>query len=235
MGGNLYTSIESDAGRIWSAAVILLGSGAERLEARDKRELIERIVTLAKLIAESWMHAQGLIDFNLIREEILKQHGNMSEEYRTIAAEITNMPTDEFLSLLTDMSELLFLMQPLTSILSFLCDEAGDAVLAKSLSNTRVQGKVETLIRDFWLSDISPAAGKRALTKSVRELPRSLFIRHAVSMLLMARVYWKQWDKEGRLILLRIANDSLKGIGAQYHQTMLKNLLEIPTSNDGLD
>lgn len=55
-------------------------------------------------------------------------------------------------------------------------------------------------MRNLWLSDIDPEAGRRELTKSVRELPKSEFIRNSLAGLLMARVYWKQWDKEGRLI-----------------------------------
>jgi hypothetical protein len=55
----------------WSVAVTLLGSGAERLEATTKREMVRKIVKLSSLIADEWMRAHKAVNFDAIRKSIL--------------------------------------------------------------------------------------------------------------------------------------------------------------------
>ena len=61
MAGDRDLSIESRAAAIWSTAVILLGSGAERLEAQVKRKLIGRIVNISELMVDGWTRVNNTI------------------------------------------------------------------------------------------------------------------------------------------------------------------------------
>ena len=215
-----HVSIESDAAAKWSIAVILLGSGAERLEANVKRELILRVVNLGELIIDGWTRANRTLDF----EQIKKQMKDVITTRNIAEFSAHNTTVEDILNIMVDMFEYLFMIVPLISVMTFLCEEARYNVLVESITNTKVEGKLQTLIRDLWCSDIDPAAGRKELRKAVKALPKARFIRHAIAGQLLNRVYWKHWDKEGRLILLEIANESLKSVGRRYDEAKIKEI-----------
>ena len=69
----------------------------------------------------------------------------------------------------------------------------------------------------------------------MKALPKVPFIRHAIAGQLLNRVYWKHWDREGRLILLEIANESLKGVGLRYDDEKIneiKALIDEPSEDE---
>ena len=222
-GEDAEQSKESDAVAKWTVAVILLGSGAERLEANVKRELIGRIVHLGELIIESWTRTHSEVDFQAIKAQIQQrihaQNEFASAELKSAVSDVANTIVDLF--------EYGFMIQPLMSVMTFLGEEARYNVLIESIRNTKIDGKIQTLIADIWLADIDPAAGRTRLRKSVRDLPKFFFIRHAVAGQLLSRVYWKHWEKAGRLTLLQIANESLKGVGRQYPEAKIKEIREL--------
>jgi hypothetical protein len=232
MAGDRDLSIESRAAGIWSTAVILLGSGAERLEAQVKRELIGRIVNISELMVDGWTRVNNTIDFTKIKADLQERYRHRANSLATETLKKQNINIVNLANAMVDVLEFVFLLQPLATVMTFLCDEARDPVLVESIAKTVIEGKLRTLMRNLWLSDIDAEAGSRVLTKSVRELPKSEFIRNAIAGLLMARVYWKQWDKEGRLILLRIANESLKGVGRHYKQEVIETLMNMPSTDD---
>lgn len=220
--GDRYLTLENRASAIWSAAVILLGSGAERLQAPIKRELITKVVNIAEMVINSWTRQHLAIDFEKIKEAVVKQQEDDDNK--------TEETISDLAKLIVDIVEFVFLMQPLMTVITFLCDEAHDKVLAESILKTNIEGKLQTLIRTLWLADIDPSTGRRNLRRSVIELPAHIFLRHAVAGLILTRVYWKQWEREGRLGLLNIANESLKGIGKQYEPELVQEIISRPHS-----
>ena len=129
-----HFSVESDAINKWSIAVILLGSGAERLEANVKRELIIKVVNLAELIIDGWTRSHRTVDFNQIKnelkDELKKRDGAESDVLKAGADDITNIIVDLF--------EYIFLSQPLVSVMTFLGEEARYNVLVESIINTKI-------------------------------------------------------------------------------------------------
>jgi hypothetical protein len=191
-------SIEARAGSAWSTAVVLLGSGAERLEAQVKRGLIDRIVTTAELMVDRWTRTNAKMDFKAIKEDMLTTHSREN----SVGKKDTFLNEENLIKFVVDMCEFWALIQPLMTFVTFLCDEARDPVLVESIKKTKMTNLLTKLLRDLWLSDINPGVGRKELTRSIRNLPKAEFIRNAIAGLLMARVYWKQWEREGRLIRL---------------------------------
>lgn len=57
---------------IWSVALNLLGSGAERLEAGTKRNLVKKVVKLSGLIIDNMTRKTFAVDFGEIKEKMLQ-------------------------------------------------------------------------------------------------------------------------------------------------------------------
>ena len=210
---------------VWAVGVTLLGSGAERLEATTKREMVRKIVKLSSLIADEWMRAHKAIDFDLIRRGILSDFELVKRISKSEnPAHLSEV--DKLLDVLVDFYELFFLVQPLASVASFLCEEARDPVLVESMSNTDVADGIEDLILNLWLTDIHVQKGKLRLTAVIRNLPKLPVLRHTVAGHLLSRVYWRHWKKQDRLDLLDAAMESLKSVGMQQDKSRLKRLIE---------
>jgi hypothetical protein len=226
------TGISSDVAAVWAIAVSLLGSGAERLEAGTKRELVSKIVKLSRLIIDRWTWTQQKIDFAAIKSDMLKR-GDVISDLAKSDASIDVKDAEKIIGNLVDLLEYLAVLQPFLVVVEYICEEARDEVLAESIINAVVDGKAEELIRSLWLSDIDVPKGKPGLLKSIKGLPNSRFCRSAISGHLMVRVYWKQWRKEDRPSLLDAANESLRGAGLEYRTADLKRLIEkLPDTKD---
>ena len=222
-GGIPNVGIETET--VWAAAVNLLGSGAERLEANVKRVLIRKVVKISLLIIERWTQAHLAVDFINIKRDVLSNEeiiSNIAKSDSTLSIESAK----SILESIVDLMELVFAMQPFLGTVSYLCEEARDIVLAESIINTPVQGDMEELLRNLWLSDIDVQKGKKGLNTSIKRAPKSKLLRSVITAQLMARVYWKHWRKEDRLSLLNAADLSLKGVGQRYKTGELQRLVE---------
>jgi nucleoside phosphorylase len=217
----------------WSVAVTLLGSGAERLEATTKREMVRKIVKLSSFIADEWMRSHKAVNFDEIRKTVLADSELIKRMSKSESAEQLS-EVRKLLDSLVDFAELFFLLQPLTSVAAFLCEEARDPVLVESISNTDVPDGIEDLILNLWLTDIHVQKGKKRLIAAIKNLPKVPLLRHTITTHLLSRVYWRHWKKQDRLDLLDAASESLKSIGVQQDKSRLKRLLEDLTRDEDL-
>lgn len=217
---------------LWSVAVALLGSGAERLEAKTKRELVSKIVKLSCAIVDVWTKARYAVKFDELKDRL----GEDEELASKIAKSNSQIAMDEAKRTIKNMIEwfeYIFVLQPFVSIVGHLCEEARDAVLAESISKTSTTNVVEELCRTLWLSDINVQMGRKSLLRSIKALPNGQFLRAAIAGQIMARVYWRHWIKKDRLDLLKAATESLVGSGLQYNQSELKRIIEkLPDAED---
>ena len=211
-GDELHATAQGQAMSIWSIALSLLGSGAERLEGQIKRELVEKVIRLTVAIINGWTRDTSSINFSEITDEIInneellrKAASSDSKEDRESAAKLLHQLIEFF--------EYMTLMQPFMTAIITLCEEARDDVLPESILKANVSGQANELIRNLWLSDISVEKGRKLLRDSVKQLPKHKLIRTLIMSHLMFRVYWKQWKKGDRVELLNIAKESLRGIG----------------------
>ena len=83
----------------------------------------------------------------------------------------------KFVGLVVDIYEIISLFTPFIAVVMTICDEARDNVLVGGLSHTEVEGRIEALIRNLWLSDIDVSTGKNQLLQSIKALPKAKFVR----------------------------------------------------------
>lgn len=225
-------TVERSALFAWFTCINLLGSGAERLEAATKRELVAKVIRLSSLIVEDWTRVQQKIDFEALKEELLADE----EFLRSLArSEKKNDVADAKRTIegLVDALEFIFLGEPLRRIIGSLCEEARDNVLAESIANVVPDNQIDDLIHSIWLSDVDTPRGRAGLMKAIKQLPKARFLRVNLAQHLIERVYWKHWKKEDRLSLLDAADESLKVIGRQYDKSELKRLIERGKKDEG--
>lgn len=217
-------TIEGDALAAWFVAVSFLGAGAERLEAETKRVLIQKIISLACLIADDWTRFQQRVNFEDLGKHLLDNELFVKDLAKS-QSEADLKEAKRVIEGLVDVLEYNYLTLPLRVIILALCEEAHDNVLALSIINTAVDGSFEKFVKGIWLSDIETQNGAKELQEALKALPRAKLLRATVAAHLMLRAYWKQWKKDSRLRLLELANECLKSIGASYNSAQLQELL----------
>ena len=113
----------------WSLGVTLLGSGAERLNGEQKRELIERLVHLAALAIHHWTKLHHSIDFELIKASLLEDEVITEAPFYN-----KNNPEEskKIVGILIDLIEYGVLSGPFQRVIHHLCEHACNRVLIGS-------------------------------------------------------------------------------------------------------
>jgi hypothetical protein len=215
----------------WYIATILLGAGAERLEAQCKRRMIERVVRLTSLIIDKWTRRVHAINFQSLKEKLTED----PEILKNLSAGEGADDFDDAKKLvvgLVDMMEYVFVAEPFRRAVGTLCEEASDVVLAQSLANVTFNTEPERVIHGMWMADIDVAKGKELLIGSIKELPKALFLRVSLTTHLMRRVFWQHWKKDDRLALLDVAEESLKISGQIPEKAKYQRLIRSEESED---
>lgn len=210
-----------DAARHWVVATMLLGSGAEHLEADRKRELSTLIVDGAAAIIDDWSRAQREIDFEAIRIELLSE-----DVIHTLPGPHDLDEKRRFVTAFIELLEYGAMSDPIRNVLGFLCEQARHKVLAPSVASATPAGPVEAVIQGTWLADIDTTRGRPALRTAIRALPRATFFRMALASHYIARVYWSHWRKEDRILLLQAAEDAIEPLEVKINKPELKRLIE---------
>jgi hypothetical protein len=111
-------------------------------------------------------------------------------------------------------------------MMAALCEEARDKVLALSIANTQTDDSLEEIVRGAWLSDINSQQGAKELRAALTNVQRARLLRVSLAGHLIMRVYWKHWDKESRLSLLKLAGESLKDMGVKLNKFELERMIK---------
>lgn len=211
--------------RTWVVGTVLLGSGAEHLDASTKRQLAVQLVWLASRIVGHWTQIRTKIDFAEIKIDL-----TTDESLESFAEHVGSVgdkeETKSFISRMVDVLELTILSDPLRKTLQLLSEQARHRVLAKSVAAAEVDGKLEKLIHAAWLADIDSDKGKKALKVAVANLPKAQFLRICLATHFMQRVYWSHWKPADRLNLLDAAESLLKPMNIPIDKPKLKRLIE---------
>lgn len=211
----------SDACRHWAIATVLLGSGAEHLNASIKRELSALIVKAASAIIDQWSRFQTEIDFDGLKEALTQPE--------TLADLPGPDDLDEkrrFVTGVLDILEYSAMADPLRKVVGFLCEQARHRVLATSVETAVPSGIVEKVIHGTWLADIDVNRGKQPLQAAIKALPRATFFRITLASHYLSRVYWNHWKKDDRLILLDAAEQAIQPLEVSLNKQELKRLIE---------
>lgn len=211
----------SDMARHWVVATVLLGSGAEHLDANTKRRLSASIVTGASRLIDEWSRMQMEVDFDAIKRELISDD---------ILPDLPG-PDDidekrRFVEAMVDLLEYAAMADPVRRVMNFMCEQARQRVLATSVANSVPTGTMEKVIHGTWLADIEPARGRGPLKAALKGLPRATFLRLTLASHYLARVYWNHWRKDDRLTLLDAAEEAIKPLEHSINKAELKRLVE---------
>ena len=125
-------SVDEKAIVVWSVSTGLLGSGAERLEAKTKREIIAKNVKLAKMIVNIVTIAYRKVDFSELKIRLAQV--DLTRWIAKSTSEADLREAKSLLELIVYYIELIFIQQPFLTIVGFMCEEARYAVLAESIN-----------------------------------------------------------------------------------------------------
>lgn len=207
----------------WSLGVTLLGSGAERLNGDQKKELIENLVELAALAIHHWTKLHHSIDFELIKAGLLE------DDVIKTAPFYVEGKSDEMKKIVggvIDLVEYGVLSGPFQRVMHYLCEHACNKVLIGSFERAATRGEFERFIHGAWFSDVDAKKGKEVLQPAIKRLPEVYFLRMNVASQLFMRVYWSHWNMADRLLLLDAATEALAALNMQLNKAELIRMVE---------
>jgi hypothetical protein len=220
------------ATRVWAIGTVLLGSGAERLNATTKRKLINTLIKLAALIIDEWTKIHRSVDFSAIKKELTSDTviSNVLEQGEP---DVDRDEITRLISSVADVLEFYFLAEPFRRIVHHLCEQGRHRVLGISVENADVTGQMESIIHGAWLTDIDSKRGRSILGTAIRGLPPAPFLRVTLASHFLTRVYWSHWDSGDRLVLLEAADEAIKPVAIRLNKGRLQRLIDKtpPTDN----
>jgi hypothetical protein len=160
---------------VWAIAAILLGSGAEHLDAATKQKLAKTLVELATHIMHEWTSAHANVDFAKIKEKLTSPE--ILATFPKMNAKESEQEATRLVGGLVDVLEYSFLGEPFRRMIHHLCEQARHKVLASSVEKAKVEGRVENVIYATWLADIDSKRGSELLSAAIKHLPPAPFFR----------------------------------------------------------
>ncbi len=217
------------AARMWVIATVLLGSGAEHLNAGTKQTLGKALITLAGPILDRWTRSHAAVDFKQVRADLTSDDA-IRELMNKYKDDLDKQPDESevkrLVGTLVDILEYTFLAEPIRRVIGYLCEQARHKVLATSVEKSRVEGEIEGMIYSAWLADIDPKRGEAALRAAIKRLPAALFLRISLASHFLTRVYWSHWKKEDRLLLLDAAEETIRPGQFRLDKGKIKRTIE---------
>ncbi len=193
---------------VWAAAVVMLGSGAERIPRDPKRALALQIVEATSALLDALVKAFPPEIFNRLREQFESDEFLLQVTKGKPGAEIDDN-IRELVRALLDAFELSFLTLPFRIVIGQLCNSANQQVLRKTIGSVETHSVMERLIAKIWAAEISASKEKSELVAAISHAPPAPFLRFALYQHLIARVFWTQWRMADQLALLDAAEECL--------------------------
>ena len=206
----------------WLFGTILLGSGAEHLDAKTKRKLSAQVIELASLLMETWLQERKNIDFEEAKKDLAAP--DSLHEFISAADMDENISEEEARKIvygLVDILEFAILTDPFRQLMSVLCDHAQNKVLATSVREVETLKKMEEIIKHIWLADLDYHKNQNEIRRSFKNLPFAPLLLVNISLHFMTRVFWNHWRKKDRLALLDVAQDLLNPLNISVGKSEL--------------
>ena len=213
----------------WSAGCVLLGAGAEQIEAHGKRRLAKGLIALGCRVAEQWTSEAASIDYEDLRKEILEdpEFGDRKKE----------MHEDEWTKLRRDFEHLMHLLEfssvtgPYRTVLTGLCAQASGNVLRKSVKETTVDREFEELTRAVWACEVEAEKADQIFKRSLSRIGHSTILRFVLAEHFISRVYWTKWRQKERNAFLDVATRILNGLDGQPDKGKMRRMIKRTTEN----
>ena len=205
--------------------ILLVGYGAEHLDANTKRKLCTLVIQNSAILIDKWTEFNNYIDFSDIERDLT------SEEF--IDEIMKKYPSDtkhsRIKSLISDylhLMKFMFVTDPFRKVVGGLGEHAKNPVIGRSLSAISVDGEFENLLRAIWISDLEIDADNTELSGIAKILPKKSLIRICVSEHLLMQVYWRHSSKKHRLKLLDIAEKTLERVSLGFDKEAIRKAIE---------
>ncbi|KDR86359.1 hypothetical protein L903_03005 [Agrobacterium sp. JL28] len=210
--------------RIWTIAIVSLGSGSEQLGRSAKRELAELVVRAGSVILDASLRVFPSARFEALKAE-LKADENVRSSFGIGEDEAIDEEKRELLGALVDAYEFSLLGFPMRAVFEQLGNFAGQSVLRASVANVQSDNMMEQLVARIWAAEIDAVSERSSLLAAINALPPVPFLRHSLSTYFMTRVFWNHWEPANRLALLDAAEEALKPLSNGFDKGRLKRMV----------
>ena len=211
----------------WAAGCVLLGAGAEQIEAHGKRRLARGLIALGCRVAEQWTSEEAAIDYVDLRKEILEEPEFKDRKKK--------MQEDEWADLMRDFEHLMHLLEfssvtgPYRTVLTGLCAQESGNVLRKSVKETTVGREFEELTRAVWACELEAERADQIFKSSLSRIGNSTILRFVLAEHFISRVYWTKWRQKDRNAFLEVATKILNGLDGEPDKGKMQRMIKRTT------
>jgi len=189
----------------WTAATILLGSGAESIIGQSRQSLAEMVIRGAATLLDVIIRQVNGLNFETVKADIVAD-GDFKRELGVR----DDREFESVVSALVDLLEFMALTEPMDRVFDGLPDRASHRIVGNSVEKAKTNSNAEELIRLNWLANIHPQKGKGDLLREIHSLPRVQFLRASLTSIFMMRAKWKVPEIETRMALLDAAEEAIR-------------------------
>jgi nucleoside phosphorylase len=219
------------AGGVLGAAIILLGSGSERLDKAPKRKLAELIVRLSARILDRLLRTFPTVKFDEFKKE-LQEDSNIRKLFGIPEDQQIDENQKSYVSVFVDAYEFSLAGMPVRALLEYLGNAAGQPVLRTSVASVVLEDRIENLLARVWAAEIDAAKEKGRLLEAIHALPPVPFLLTVLYQHFTERVFWNHWQLPNRLALLDAAEQAVTALGGSIDKGRVKRLITKTDAED---
>ena len=208
-----------------TVGTLLVGYGAEHLDAGTKRQLIILVAKNAAKLIDQWTEFNNKIDFGSMKSDLTSDEF-LDEMMVKYPSDTKREKLKSTISDYVDMMKFICVSDPFRKVMGSIGDHAKNPILGRSLAAVEVDEQFAELIRVIWLSDLELGYGEDLLDERTKALPRLSLLRICISEYLLKQVYWTHAKKDHRLKLLDIAESVLKKVSLNIDSSKIKKAIK---------
>ena len=208
-----------------TVGTLLVGYGAEHLDAGTKRQLMVMVAKNAAILIDQWTDFNNKIDFGTVKTDLTSDKF-LEEMMVKYPSDTTRESLKTTICDYVDLMKFLCVSDPFRKVMGGIGDHAKNPILGKSLKAAKVDEPFAELIRAIWLSDLELGYGEDLLNEKTKTLPKNSLLRICISEYLLKQVYWTHAKKNHRLKLLDIAEAILKKVSLNIDSSKIKKAIK---------
>lgn len=210
---------------------LLVGYGAEHLDADTKRQLVVLVAKNAAKLIDQWTAFNEKIDFGSMKRDLTSDEF-LDEMMVKYPSETKRDKLRSTISDYVDMMKFICVSDPFRKVMGGIGEHAKNPILGKSILAAEVDDQFAELIRAIWLSDLELGYGEDLLNEKTKTLPKISLLRICISEYLLKQVYWTHAKKDHRLKLLDIAEVVLKNVSLNIDSSRIKRAIKEERSGE---
>ena len=207
--------IKRDATFNFRVSCVALGAGAERLNAKIKKPMIDKTLALASNITNGWLTDHSNLSAASIASDI-RQSVAYRDFIKSLDTEQDLSQINAFVDQISRILPMFILRRPITFVFHDLTEYARHKVLGKTISTCNKSDHISEIFRGVWLTEVLTDNGMNTLNNAFKGTKISHFLRFCVAQHLITRVRWDHYKKNERKAMLKLANRIIKPLEISY-------------------